>query len=97
MFKELNHGKITDELIFFSGGTDSGNELRFHTLKNIGMLNESNELFSDYLSSDFATEVLSKNKMKIHLDTRNIYYNNFNMIESIYSFCMRRKTKLKKL
>ena len=30
------------------------------------MLNKSNEHFLDYSSSDFAREVLSKNKMKIH-------------------------------
>ena len=38
------------------------------------MLNESNEHFIDYLSSEFAKEVLAKNKMKIHQDTGNIYY-----------------------
>ena len=69
MFKELNDGKLHEELIFFSGGTDGGNELRFHALQNIGTLNESNECFLDYFSSEFAREVLSKNKTNIHLYT----------------------------
>ena len=43
-------------------------------MQNIRMLNESNEHFIDYLSSEFAKEVLAKNKMKIHQDTGNIYY-----------------------
>ena len=86
MFKELNDGKLPEELKFFSGGSDGGNEFEFHAMQNIGMLNESNEHFIDYLLSDFATEVLAKNKMKIHLDTRNIYYDNLNMRESNYSF-----------
>ena len=47
------------------------------------MLNKINECFIDYLSSDFTREVLAKNKMKIRLDTGNIYYNNLNMTESI--------------
>ena len=86
MFKELNDGKLTEELKFFSGGSDGGNELKFHAMQNIGMLNESNEHFLDYLSSNFAKEVLAKNKMEIRLGTGNIYYNNLNMEESIYSF-----------
>ena len=67
-------------------GNDGGNELKFHAMLNIGILNKSNEHFLDYLSSDFAREVLSKNKMKIHLDAGNSYYNHLNMRETIYSF-----------
>ena len=45
MFKELNNERIPEELKFFSGGTDNHN----HALQNIGMLNESNECFLEYL------------------------------------------------
>ena len=84
--KELNDGKIPDELKFFSGGNESANALKFHAIKNVGSLYESNENFLDYLLSDFGREVLSKNKMKIHLDSRNVYYNASNMRESICDF-----------
>ena len=60
-------------------------------------MNENNEQFLDYLSSDFACEALSKNKVKIHLDTGNIYYNNLNMIERIYSFMLAQQDETKKL
>ena len=50
-----------------------------------------------YLLSHFAREVLSKNKMKIHLDTRNIYYNNLNMTESIYGFMSVQEDEIKNL
>ena len=86
LFKELNDGKLPEELKFFSGGTDRGNELRFHAMQNIGMLDESNEHFLDYLLLNFAQEILSKKKKKkktTHLDTGNTYYNNLNMRESI--------------
>ena len=63
---------------------------------NIGMLNESNEHFLDYLLSDLARKVLSKNKMKVYLDTGNIYYNNLNMIESICSFMNAQQGQTKK-
>ena len=60
------------------------------------MLNESNEHFLDYLSSDFACEDLSKTQMKIHLDTGNIYYNNLDMRGSIYSFMYAQQDETKK-
>ena len=85
LFKELNDGKIPEELNFF-GRKQWYKVTKFYAMKNVGMLNESNENFLDYLSSDFANEVLSKNKMKIHLESGNIYYNNLNMSVSIYDF-----------
>ena len=50
----------------------------------------------DYLSSDFARAVLSKNKMKIHLEGGNIYYNNLNMRESIYNFMIVQQDETKR-
>ena len=96
MFKESNDGKLPEEINFFSRETIGGNELIFHALQNIGTLNESNERFFDYLSSGFPRKVLSKNKMKIHLDTGNIYYNNLNMRESIYIFLHAQQNETKK-
>ena len=74
--KELNNGKLPKELKFFLRESDGSNEFKFHAMQNNGILNESNEHFMDYLWSDFAKGVLAKYKMKIHLDTGNIYYNN---------------------
>ena len=56
-------------------------------------MNKSNEHFLHYLSSDFAREVLSKNKMKIHLDTGNIYYNNLNIRERAFMHEQQDETK----
>ena len=50
----------------------------------------------DYLSSDFTRAVLSKIKMKIHLESGNIYYNNLNMRESIYNFMTAQQDETKK-
>ena len=65
-------------------------------MKNVGKLNESSKNFLDYLFSGFACEVLSKNKMKIHLESGNIYYNNLNMRESIYNFMTVQQDETKK-
>ena len=84
LFKELNDGKIPDKLKFFSGGNEGANALKFHAIKKVGSLHESNENFLDYLSSDFGREVLSSNKMKSHLESENTYYNDLNMREREY-------------
>lgn len=83
LFKELNDRNIPEKLKFFSGRNSGRNELKFYAIKNVDMLNESNEKFLDYLSSDFPREVLSKSKMKIHRKSGNIYYNNRNMRECL--------------
>ena len=97
LFKELNDGKLPEELKFFLVGSDGGNKFKFHMMQNIGILNESNEHFIDYLSSDFAKEVFPKNIMKIHLDTGNVYDDNLNTKESIYSFIYAQQDETKKI
>ena len=57
LFKELIDGKINDELKFFSEGNEGTNALKFHAIKNVDSLSESNEHFLDYLLSDFGHEV----------------------------------------
>ena len=68
------------------GGSNYSNELKFGALENMGMLNESNKHFLDYLLSDFAKKFPAENKMKTHLDTGNIYYDNLNMREDHLQF-----------
>ena len=65
-------------------------------IKSVGSLYESNENLLDYLLSDSGREVLSKNKMKIHSDSGNIYYNDLNMKESIYDFMIAQQDETKK-
>ena len=96
LFKKLNDGKTPDELKFSSGGNEGANALNFHAMKNVVSLYESNENFWDYLSSGFGREILLKNKMKIHLDSGNIYYNYLNMRESIYDFMIAQQDETKK-
>ena len=86
LFKELKNAKLPKELKKILGGSNHSNELKFGALENMGMLNESNKHFLHYLLSDFAKKVPAKNKMKTHLDTGNIYYNNLNMREEHLQF-----------
>ena len=44
------------------------------------------EKFLDYLQSDEYYELLKRNNVPIHMETRNIYFDNINSGESIYDF-----------
>ena len=61
-----------------------------------GTLNESNNIFLDYLLTGYVRKILAKKKMKIHLETGNIYCNNINM-QNIYDFLIAQKDKTKNL
>ena len=40
---------------------------------------------------------MKKNKLRIHVDTGNIYYDNFNTNKSIYDFLLAQQNSYKKL
>ena len=62
-----------------------------------GKLNKSNKAFLDYLTSNYASEILANNKTKLHLETGNIYRGKTNLEESIYDFLISQQNKTKKL
>ena len=96
MFKDLNKRKLPNQLKFFSGGSSRGSSrLKIRAMEKIGMLNESNNAFLEYLLTDYAHVILAKNKMKRQFETGNIYYNNINMQESIYDFLLEQHGKTK--
>ena len=59
LFKELNDGKIPEELKLF--GRKQRYKLKFYAMKNVGMLNESNETFW----TTFPQILLMKSYLKI--------------------------------
>ena len=72
-------------MTFFSGGNSGINKLRIHATNELkSKLHKSNKAFLDYLTSDYAREILAKKKIKIYLDTGNIYRGITNLEESIY-------------
>lgn len=52
-------------------------------MQNVFPLSKSNEKFLEYLTSDFCQKILSSNKLKTHLESDNIYFDNVNTNESI--------------
>ena len=71
---------------FFTGGEKNKNKLLENATKKLGMLNKSNKKFIDCLSSRFGNYILSKNKMKIHLESGQIFHDNNLTTESLYDF-----------
>ena len=82
----MNDGKLPDQLKFFSGEEKEENLLKTHAHKKVSVLNKGNEEFLEYLASKYGRDVLEKNKLKIHLESGEIYLDNINTGESIYNF-----------
>ena len=58
-----------------------------------------NSDFIDILSSDIGSHVFRENMLSIHIETGNIFYDNYNRGESIYKLLTRQQedTKQKKI
>ena len=54
--------------------------------KNIGNLSKASLEFLDYLSSDYDKELLQTNKLKIYVESGEIFHDNVNTGEDFYSF-----------
>ena len=96
VYKELNERKLPEQLRFFLGRNSGLNELSLHPINKLKIkLNKSNKAFLDYLTSDYAREILAKDKIKIHLDTGNIYRGKTNLEENIYDFLLVQQNETK--
>ena len=49
-------------------------------------LNKDNENFIEYLPSEIGSQICRENILSMHIETGNIFYDNYNTNESIYSF-----------
>ena len=49
-------------------------------------LNRKNLDFLDFLSSDIGSQIFREKMLSIHIETCNIFYDNYNTGESIYNF-----------
>ena len=89
-----NREEVVSLEFFEPGG--SWQKLVEAALKNVGELNKSNDEFLKYLSSNFGKFILAKNKMKIHLETGNIYIEGKSTGESLYNFLRNQEDITKK-
>ena len=80
ILSQIDNDKIPLE--FFGGGEK---QLFDNYVKALGLSPNSLE-FVNFLQSDEYKEILFANKLKIHVESGNIYYDNEDTNKSIYSF-----------
>ena len=83
-------------LDFFAGGDKNSRKLMKNAASYIGELNQSNRVFLEYLSSNFGARLLTKNKLKIHLESGQFVHNNIITNESIYDFLLKQQDETKR-
>ena len=64
--------------------------------KNIGNLSKASLEFLEYLSIDYGKEILPKNKLKIHVESGEIFHDNVNTGENFYNFFSNQEDETKK-
>ena len=84
------------DLDFFAGGDKNSRKLMKTAVSYIGELNQSNRVFLEYLSSNFGARLLTKNKLKIHLESGQFFHNNIITNESIYDFLLKQQDQTKR-
>ena len=84
------------DLDFFVGGDKNSRKLMKNAVSYIGELNQSNRVFLEYLSSNFGERLLTKNKLKIHLESGQFFHNNIITNESIYDFLLKQQDETKR-
>ena len=60
-------------------------------------LNKDNENFIDFLTSDTGSQIFRENMLSIHIESGNIFYDNYNINESIYSFSLNQQDETKQV
>ena len=60
-------------------------------------LNKNNENVVDFLLSDIDLQIFRENVLLVHIETGNIFYNNYNTNELMYSFSLNPQDKTKKV
>ena len=93
ILESLQKSEIPDSIEFYFGGE---NEKFFIKCKLLN-LSVENENFVDFLSNDYCSNIMRENKLLIHIESGNVYFDNFNTNESIYDFLLWKQDFEKKL
>ena len=86
--------EIPAELQFFSGGIEQA-DILYDTLGSQGQV-KNNEQFIEFLATDECQEALQRDGISIHIPAGDIFVNNQNTEESIYTFLDNQQDETKK-
>ena len=86
----FNEPSVPEQLEFFYGG----NNENFVRTYNFLSLNKDNNEFVSFLCSD-NEQNMTNNSLSIHIESGNIFYQNFNTNENFYSFLLAQQDETK--
>ena len=82
ILSKTDKGKVPKQLNFF----ELGQNIEFENRVKSSGLSTNSIHFLVFLQSNFCQEILIQNKLKIHIETGNIFFNNLDTNESNYNF-----------
>ena len=94
IFTKPDNDEIPQELEFFSEGAEQASSL-FSRLDESNLI-RGNEDFVNFLGTEECQEALQRDGISIHVPTGNIFVNNQNTEESIYTFLDNQQDETKK-
>ena len=89
---KIDKDEVPKQLEFFEGGISREFETN---VQSIGLSSDSIE-FLDFLQSDVCEDLLKNNKLKIHVESKNIYHDNNDTNKSLYLFFQQQEDQTKK-
>ena len=92
--RKLPEPEIQNEIQFFNGGSEDANVLLENLHSNDRI--RGNEEFVSFLTTDTCREALQRDNISIHVPTGDIFVNNQNTQESLYSFLENQQDETKK-
>ena len=87
----FDEASVPEQLEFYYGR----NNENFVRACNFLSLNEDNNEFVSFLCSDNGQNVMTNNSLSIHIKSGNIFYQNFNTNENVYSFVLAQQDETK--
>ena len=84
------------DLQFFSGSEKMKKKLFDGVSKNVAIINDSNQKFLEFLTSNVGKNLLMKNKLQMHIDSGQIFHDNKITSETLYDFFKRQQDLNKK-
>ena len=91
ILSKIDKDEVPKQLDFFEGDQNKEFEKK---VKQIGLSTDSIE-FLEFLQSSFCQELLIEDKLKIHNESGNIFFNNLETNESIYGFFQQQENQSK--
>ena len=87
----FDEASVPEQLEFFYGD----NNENFVRACNFLSLNEDNNEFISFLCSDNGQNIMTNDSLSIHVESGNIFYQNFNTHENFYSFLLAQQNETK--